>query len=84
MESDLVFDVIGDEGGDHGNQAASEDKNGNPTKALMDFCEDVALDSEHESDQGNDFDHVVEVFFAGKGKRGGLTHTFLSESMRKT
>ncbi len=83
-ECDLVFDVVGDESGDHGNQTAGEDENGSTAKALVDFCENVALDPEHQSDEGNDFDHVIEMFFVGEGKRGGLTHAFLSESMRKT
>lgn len=83
-ESHLVFHVVGDEGGDHGNQAAGEDENRSTTQALVNFCENVALDSEHQSDEGNDFDHVIEMFFVGEGKRCGLTHAFLSVALSKT
>ena len=81
---DPMFYVIRDEGRDHGNQTACEDENGSTTKALMNFAQNMALYSKHQNDERDNFDHVIEVFFAGKGKRGILTHAFLSESMKKT
>ncbi len=84
QECDLMFHIISDEGRNHGNQATREDKNGSTAKIFMDFGQDIALNPEHQSDERDYFDHMIEVFFAGKGKRGGLTHAFLSESMKKT
>lgn len=81
---DLVFDIIGDESGDHGDQAAGENENGESTEVFVDFGENVALNTKHEGNERNHLNHVVEVFFAGKCKRCRLTHAFLSESMKKT
>ncbi len=80
----MVFHVVSDEGRDHGDQAARENENGEATKVFVDFGENVALNPEHQGNKGNHLNHMVEVFFAGKGKRDGLTHAFLSESRKKT
>ncbi len=83
-EGHLVFDIISDESGDHRDQTAGENVDGKTTEVFVNFRENVALNSEHESYERNHLNHVVEVFFAGKWKRCGLTHAFLSENRKKT
>jgi hypothetical protein len=78
-ECDFVFYVVSNEGGDHENETSGEKEHGPAAKTFVNLHENVALNPEHQSDEGNYFYHVIEMFFARDLERCRLIHTSLSE-----